>query len=497
MLITKFISSDLYLISPLIILFLGALFILFTGVFKKDKEPAKRIVTGFGLITLTGTWLSSFLNFGLLKGGGRVFFEEALLMDSFSFWTGSAIILASVFSLFLFQQNKFILKTQYTNFVFLFLSSLVGAFTILYSNSLLVLFVGIELLSLPIYMMIILTRDKNHSKESAIKYYILGSVASAFFLLGVVFIFGTSSAQFGSEVFLNIIKLKEASAQLVQVDHLFLVGSTFMLLASLLKVGVFPFHNWIPDVYQGANSAVTYYLVTVSKIAALIVLIKLMMAGFLMRADFFQIALQWIVVLSMIFGSLFALQQTSIKRMLAYSGVAHSGYMMMSFMGFGYDGEGAVDAFVFYLFPYVFFSGVIFCVLQLLENIKGAEISLFDLNGLAKKRPVESFLLLIGVFGVSGMPPFIGFLTKLYILKATVQTGFYWVAFWSLMAAAIGVVYYLNIISKIYFQDSKDGQYTLWSSELKKREPSNLAGALVLLILLISLGSIYYFPLNS
>jgi len=397
----------------------------------------------------------------------------------------------------LFQISKFVEAKQYTNFIFLFLSSLMGALTILYSNNLLVLFVGIELLSLPLYMMILLTREQSYSKESAVKYYILGSVASAFFLLGLVLVFGASSAQFGNQVFINIEKLKEASTQLVQIDHLFLIGSTFMLLASLLKIGVFPFQNWIPDVYQGANSAMTYYLVTVSKIAALLVFLKLMMSGFLLHADFFQIALQWIVVLSMIFGSLFALYQTSMKRILAYSGVAHSGYMMMSFMGFGYDGKGSIDSFVLYLFPYAFFSGLVFFTLQLLEKEKGSEINLFDLNGLVKQRPFASFLLLIGVFGVSGMPPFVGFLTKFYVLKATVQTGFYWVAFWSLMSTAIGMVYYLNIISRIYFREIENGQYTLWSSPLKEKAFTGVAKAFLILVLIVSVSFIYYFPLNS
>ncbi len=488
---------DLYLISPGICLFLSSILILFTKIILKNKEPGKNITTALAAGGILTTWLLSLSIFKSLQGEKLYAFNESLVVDSFTYWGGAAVLLGGLISLLLFKRNNDIEKKQFTEFVFLFLNSILGVVVVLWSNNLLALFIGVELVALPLYTMILLSRKSGYTKESAVKYYILGSVATAFFLLGMVLIFGASAGQFGDEVLLNIGALLEISSDLMKVDHLFLIGSLFMLLSALLKLGVVPFHNWVPDVYQGANTAVTYYMVTVAKISAIFVVLKLMSAGFMVESYFFQQAIQWIVVFSMLFGALFALSQESVKRIFAYSGIAQSGYMLMAILGYGFDGKGSVDALVFYFFPYIFFSGVVFYILQKFESRKGADITVSDLTGLCQRWPKEAFVLLLGIIGLSGMPPLVGFAAKAYVMKATIEMGFYWVAFWGLVASAISIVYYLKIISRMYFYDFDSKLHVLWESSLEKKA-LNLKGFLsVMVLFMVSLVFIYYFPVNS
>ncbi len=487
---------DLYLISPGIVLFTVSILILFLKVFLKNKEPGVKIVSFLALSGVAATWLLSLSIFNSISGEKIYAFQGVLVFDAFTYWVSSAIFLAGSISIYLIHADKNIEQNRLTELLFLILNSMLGILIVLWSNTLLVLFVGIELVSLPLYTMILLSRKAGYTKESSIKYYILGSVASAFFLLGMVLIYGTSAAQYGSGVALNIEQLLVASSDLMKVDHLFLIGSTFMLLAALVKIGLFPVHNWVPDVYQGANTSLTYYMITAAKISAILVLIKLMSAGFLVEAEFFKLALQWIVVLSMVFGALFAFAQESIKRIFAYSGIAQSGYMLMSILGFGFDGKGSIDSLVFYFFPYVFFLGLVFAVVQSLEIKKGGDLNIMDLSGLSKAHPYQAVLLLIGIIGVSGMPPLVGFMTKAYILQTAVQTGFYWVAFWALIASAFSMVYYIKIIARLYFYEHKEETYLLWESPLKMKAFSFQNFLVLVPLLLVSLLALYYFPLN-
>lgn len=467
-----------------------------TKLISKNKEPGSKLTAILAIGGLAATWLLSLSIFKSLTGEKIYAFQRSLVFDSFTYWVSSAVFLAAIISIYLLQKNKGVEKDRTTELLFLVLNSVLGVLIVLWSNSLLVLFVGVELVSLPLYTMVLLSRKSGYTKESSIKYYIMGSVASAFFLLGMVLIYGTSASQFGNDVLLNLELLLGASSDLMAVDHLFLIGSTFMLLAALLKVGVFPMHNWVPDVYQGANTAVTYYMITVAKISAVLVVIKLMSAGLLMGADFFKMAIQWMVVLSMVFGSLFALSQESVKRIFAYSGIAQSGYMLMAILGLGFDGRGSVDSLVFYFFPYIFFLGIVFWVLQSLEAKKGADINVADLSGLSKLRPFKASLLLLGVLGVSGMPPLVGFVTKAYVLQMAVQSGFYWVAFWALAASVLSMVYYIKIISRLYFYDHSPESHILWDEPLKEKSFQLSELVWIFLLLLISLVSIYYFPVN-
>ncbi len=497
MLLNNFPLMDFYLIFPGACLFFSSIFILFIKIFLKNKKSKKRIVAGFGIGGVLLAGLLSIITFNLLGDEERFIFYDALFFNSFTCWVGVAISFGAVFSIVLFQKNKEIIGEQFFEFLFLFLNSVLGAFIVLWSNHFLVLFVGLELVILPLCMMILLNCRDGSGKEFVIKYYILGSVASAFFLLGLALVYGALVGEFEGDVFLNIEGFLGASFMLMKTDYLFLVGSTFMLFSSFFRLGVFPFHGWVLDVYHRANTAVTYYMMTVVKIVVILLILKLMSAGFLIENYFFQRVLEWIVVFSMLFGALFASSQESVKKIFIYSGMIHLSYMLMPLLGYGFKGAGSVEALVFYLFPYIFFSGLVFYILQKLEEKKGAYVTVSDLRGLYQRWPKESLILLLSVLGLSGMPPLVGFVTKVYIIKNSIETGFYWVSFWALLAGGVSMVYYLRIIKQIFFYDFNEELHVLWKNPLGEKTFC-AKGLLSLLILLgFSLMSIYYFPLNS
>ncbi len=488
---------DLYLVSPGICLFLSSILILFIKILSKNKEPKKGITAGFAFGGVLSACLLSTSVFQSLGGKQFFAFNNVLIFSPFTYWVGMALLLGAVFSIVLFKKNKGIRGEQFSEFLFLFLSSVLGAFVILWSNNFLVLFIGIQLVALPLYIMILLGCLDASKKESVAKYYILDSVVSAFFLLGLVLVYGSLIGQFKDEVFFNIEGLLEVSLILMKTDYLFLIGSIFMLLSALFKLGVVPFHNWVLDICYQANTAVTYYMITVVKITAILFIFKLMSAGFLMENYFFQQTIQWIVVLSMLLGALFACSQESVKKIFVYSGLTQLSYMLMPLLGYSFDGKGSVDALVFYFFSYIFFLGLVFYILQKLEEQKGADVIVSDLIGLHQRWPKESLVLLLGILGLSGMPPLVGFITRVYIIKTSIETGFYWVSFWALLASAMSMVYYLKIINKIFIYDFNQQLHILWENRLVQKTFC-IKGVLSLSILVgVSVISIYYFPLNS
>ncbi len=491
-----FYNYELFYLVPILILFLGASAVLVMGL---SSLKSKTYTSAVSIVALLAAGVFSLSNFKFLKGNKILILSKSLSFDPFVFWMTLIILLGAAISTVLFHKAKAIDPKTHPNFMALMILSLIGTLTALMSENLLVLFIGAEVFSMSLCTMILLTRGSEEAPQSAFKYYILEAVSSSFFLLGLVFVYGSVSSQYGDSIFLSISDLREVSMRLMNIDHLFLIGSSLMMVSSALKIGFFPFHNWIPDVHQGAHTSLTYFFVTVAKITSFIVFIKLMEAGFLVEAGFLQASLQWAVVLSMVFGSLYAYQQKSFKRLVAYAGVAQSGFFMMGLLGFGYDGVGNIDSFVFYLYTYLFFTGLIMFSLVGLEDLKGYEVTLDDVKGLAQKKPIESILISIGALGLLGFPPLMGFLTKFYLVKTAFEAGFYWVVLWSIFASIVGAVYTLKILINIYFEDFDSKGQSLWENKLlnEKVETLSFKSFGLIVALWVPVFSIYFLPLNS
>jgi NADH-quinone oxidoreductase subunit N len=342
-------------------------------------------------------------------------------------------------------------------FLTLLLFALLGMMVMMSANSFLSMYLGLELLSLCLYAMVALNRDSAASTEAAMKYFVLGALASGMLLYGMSMIYGATGTLNLDEVARQIANLSKDSTQ-----HSFLVfGLVFMVSGIAFKLGVVPFHMWIPDVYHGAPTAVTLVIGTAPKLAAFAMAMRLLVSGLLDLAVDWQQMLAILSVLSMAVGNITAIAQTNLKRMLAYSTIAHMGFMLLGLLTgmVGGNFRNAPDAYgaaMFYVLVYVLMSAGSFGMLVFLSR-QGFECEhLEDLKGLNRRNPWYAFLLLLLMFSLAGVPPTVGFYAKLVVLSAAVNAGQIWLAVVAVVLSLIGAYYYLRIVKLMYFDEPKD-----------------------------------------
>jgi NADH-quinone oxidoreductase subunit N len=338
-------------------------------------------------------------------------------------------------------------------FHMLALFALLGQFVMISANNFLTVYLGIELLSLSLYALVALRRQHSLSTEAAMKYFVLGALASGFLLYGMSMVYGATGT-----LDLPLIADKLVSGQ---ADRLIMVFGTVFLVAGLaFKLGVVPFHMWVPDVYQGAPTAMTLLIGAAPKFAAFAIVIRLLVSGLLGVAADWQQMLMILAVLSLAVGNLIAIMQTNVKRLLAYSTIAHMGFMLLAFVSGVVENNtsGAVDAYaaaLFYVVTYVITTLGSFGVLMVASS-KGFECeTLDDLKGLSQRHPWLAAVFLVLVFSLAGIPPTVGFYAKLSILESVVQAGHIGLAIYAVLASLIGAFYYLRLIKVMYFDSAK------------------------------------------
>ena len=301
-------------------------------------------------------------------------------------------------------------------------------------------------MSLSLYTLIAMARDRAVAVEAALKYFVLGAIASGLLLYGMSMIYGVTGS-------LNIADIASFAmiSNLISEQILILnFGLVFLVIGVAFKFGAVPFHMWVPDVYHGAPTSVTMFLSTVPKIAATAMLVRLLIDGLgefqAYWADLFMI----LGILSIAIGAVVALLQTNIKRMLAYSTISHVGFVLLGFVTGMVEGYGAA---VFYVLAYVLMSLAAFgCIITL--NKKGYESDkISDFRGLSKSSPWFALILLIVMLSMAGVPPFIGFYSKLFILQQVVSAGYVYLAIAAVVFAVISAYYYLQIIKTMYFDE--------------------------------------------
>ena len=339
-------------------------------------------------------------------------------------------------------------------FLTLLLFALLGMMVMMSANSFITVYLGLELLSLCLYAMVALNRDSAASTEAAMKYFILGALASGMLLYGMSMLYGATGTLTINEVAKQIAVLSKDSTQ-----HAFLIfGLVFMVCGLAFKLGVAPFHMWIPDVYHGAPTAVTLVIGTAPKLAAFAMAMRLLVNGLLDLASDWQQMLAILAVLSMAIGNITAIAQSNLKRMLAYSTIAHMGFMLLGLLSGVVGGNwlNAADAYgaaMFYVLVYVLMSLGSFGMLLLLSH-KGFECEkLDDLKGLNRRNPWYAFLLLLIMFSLAGVPPTVGFYAKLAVLSAAVNAGMIWLAVVAVVFSLVGAYYYLRIVKLMYFDE--------------------------------------------
>lgn len=327
------------------------------------------------------------------------------------------------------------------------LLSTVGMMVLVSANNLLVVYLGLELMSLPLYAMVALCRTSETAPEAGMKYFVLGAIASAMLLYGISLIYGVTHSLQHDHV---VAALSAVTGEQKVVAGL---GIVFILVALAFKVGAVPFHMWVPDVYEGAPMSVTMFIGAAPKIAAFGMIIRVLAEGLATGVANWQPILMILAVLSMGLGNLLALSQTNIKRLFAYSAIAHAGFMLMGIM---VANETGYSASLFYILIYALtVSGGFGMIIMLSRSGTDAEL-ITDLKGLNARSPWTAFLMMILVFTMAGVPPTAGFYAKLVVLESVVNAGYYGVAIFAVIMAVIGAFYYLRLIHMMYFEQPED-----------------------------------------
>ncbi len=365
--------------------------------------------------------------------------------------------------------------------------SLLGMFVMISGSNFLAIYMGVELLTLSSYALVALRRDHTLSIEASMKYFVLGALASGFLLYGMSMIYGAT----GSLDLQDVSKAISAG----QIKHQVLVfGLVFLVSGLAFKLGVVPFHMWIPDVYQGAPTAVTLMIGGAPKLAAFAVMIRLLVEGLNQMAVDWQQMLMLLSVASLAIGNLAAIAQTNLKRMLAYSTISHMGFVLIGMMSGVVDGQAgaAVNAYsssMFYVLSYVMTTLASFGVMLLLARNGFESEEIADFAGLNQRSPLYAGIMALCLFSLAGIPPMIGFYAKLAVLQALISAGgtmHIGLAVFAVMMSLVGAFYYLRVVKVMYFDAPITASEVVASTEV--RVVLSLNGALLLVVGLLPGG---------
>jgi NADH-quinone oxidoreductase subunit N len=334
------------------------------------------------------------------------------------------------------------------------LLSLLGQFVMISANHLLVVYLGLELMSLSLYALAALRRDSGLSSEAAIKYFVLGALASGFLLYGMSMIYGGAGT----------LAIDDIAGRLVsgEVDTwVFALGLVFIVAGLAFKFGAVPFHMWIPDVYQGTPTAMTLLIAGAPKLAGFAIAFRLLAEGMLGAWADWQPMLLVLAVASLVVGNVAAIAQQNLKRMLAYSTISQVGFVLLGMLSGVVDGDaaGAADAWgssLFYIVTYVFTTVGTFGVIMLLSRAGFEAESLDDLRGLNQRSPWIALVMLLLMFSLAGIPPMVGFYAKFIIIGSVVSAGMTWLAVFAVMLSLVAAFYYLRVVKLMYFDTPAD-----------------------------------------
>jgi len=376
-------------------------------------------------------------------------FSGTVVNDGMSGVLKSAI-LAIVIVVFVYARDYLVLRNKMNaEFFVLGLFAVLGMMVLVSAHSFLTLYLGLELLSLSLYSIVALDRDSANSSEAAMKYFVLGALASGMLLYGISILYGVSGT----------LDLAEVSAYALSaetgIDNLAITfGLVFVVVGVAFKLGVVPFHMWVPDVYHGASTAATLFIATAPKLAAFALVIRLLVDALEpLSADWRQMLIV-LAVLSMATGNLIAIAQDNIKRMLAYSGIAHMGFLLLGVIAGSTDGYAAS---MFYVIVYAIMSAGAFGMVMILGRSDFESDRLSDFAGLNDRSPWLALIMLILMFSMAGVPPFAGFWAKWFVLKELVAGGLTWLAVLAVVFSIVGAYYYLRVIRLMYFDQGNPG----------------------------------------
>ncbi|MCX6825857.1 MAG: NADH-quinone oxidoreductase subunit N [candidate division Zixibacteria bacterium] len=436
----KFASLNLGLISPEMVLLVGGILILILGGLFKQRA----IIVYTALVTLLGGLILSIGAWNNPESG----FYGMVQVDNFSIFFKIIFILAS--SLTLLMARQYLIRWDIERFEFysLLLFSTVGMMTMASSVDLIVIFLGLEIMSVPLYVMAGFARRDPLSNEAGIKYFIMGAFATGFLLYGIALIYGASGTTNLRQIVADFGFLQTHSALPLYI------GAGLVLVGFGFKVAAVPFHMWVPDVYQGAPTPITAFFSVAPKAAGFASLFRIFAFGFSGIPE--MTSLLWLLaILTMSVGNILALYQDNIKRMLAYSSIAHAGYILIALT---VKGEGAVSAALYYLLAYTFFNLGAFTIVTMVDSRARSQALIHEMRGLSIRHPYLAALLALFLLALAGFPPTAGFLGKFYIFSEAVKGGYIWLAIIGVINSLVSVYYYLRIVVAAYF-DQRETEF--------------------------------------
>jgi len=361
------------------------------------------------------------------------------------------------FAAFLYSKHYLKSRDIYKGEYFVLgLFGVLGMMIMISAHSFLTIYLGLELLSLCMYAMVALHRDSMVASESAMKYFVLGAIASGMLLYGMSMLYGTTGS-------LDLAQIAQAVVA-KQGNIMMIFGLVFIIVGVAFKLGAVPFHMWLPDVYQGSPTAVTIYIGSAPKIAAFAMMMRLLVDGLSGLHMQWQDMLIILAIASMAVGNIIAIAQTNLKRMLAYSTISHVGFIMLGVLTGTKDGYAAA---MFYTIVYTLMATGAFGVILLMSRMGFESDSLDDFRGLNQRSPWFAFVMLIFMFSMAGVPPFVGFWAKLSVLKAAVSVDLVWLAITAVIFSIIGAFYYLRIVKLMYFDTPQDTSSLEGSADLR------------------------------
>ncbi|HZT40432.1 MAG TPA: NADH-quinone oxidoreductase subunit N [Bryobacteraceae bacterium] len=461
------------LLPPIMLALFGCAILLFEFALSSDGMQRRRWLLALAFVGLGFTGRSLWIQQQAVNGGGSVAaFHSALIVDGFAMLFNWIFLATSAIVLLISYRYLEIEGEDHAEYYGLVLLAQAGMFFLASGNDLVTLFVGLETMALCFYIMVGFLRSERRSNEAALKYFLLGGFSSGFLAFGFSMLYGLSGST-------NLQDIAAAIAQRSATDPLTFLALATTTVGLLFKISAAPFHMWAPDAYEGAPTSVTAYLSVGSKAASFAILLRFFLEPLGPTRQIWLPILIAVSIISLTIGNLAAISQTNIKRLLAYSGVSHAGYMLLGLVA---GNETGIKGIAVYLIVYTFMTlGALLVVVAMRRaDILGEDID--DVAGLVHRRPVYAIFMLIFLLSLAGIPPTAGFLGKYYIFLALLETGHYALAVIATLYVAVSLYYYFRIVRSMFVREGGPSASLPLASSLGVRVALGITGALTLII---------------
>ncbi|HET9591003.1 MAG TPA: NADH-quinone oxidoreductase subunit N [Anaerolineales bacterium] len=441
-------QADFYTILPLILLTVWACILLLVDLFiPRENKSLTALLSALGLALTLGFTLAQI-------GQESIGFQGMVVLDGFSIFVNALLLVSGLLGVALAYGYVKRMGIERGEYYTLMLFSVTGMMLMAQAADLIVVFLALELLSIPLYVLAAFARPKAESEEAGLKYFLLGAFSTGFVVYGIALVFGFA----GTTSLEGIASALRTTAFGFNFPPLLItIGAALILVGFGFKVAVVPFHMWTPDVYHGAPSAVTAFMSSGAKIAGFAALLRVFASAFTSLGYGLTDVLWALAALTMILGNVIAISQTNIKRLLAYSSIAHAGYILMAFVPYGNPEVAPVSiaAGLFYLVAYAVTNFGAWGVVIALEKSEGRGLEIADYAGLARKHPALAAAMTVFMLSLIGLPPTLGLVGKFYLFRSVIAGGFTGLAIIGVLTSLISAYYYLRVVVIMYMRDGE------------------------------------------